>query len=305
MKQRLSRCVVARLGEKGESVVKAVAFACACVLWAFPGHAQEIRKDFGAFVITAHRPGAPAPDDLLRYHIRWTDGSEVDFGLYDQPLAAQPLIQTYGSSRLLIRTEKQCFVINLRTGDVVDQFFGFDSSVSPDGRHIGHERSMPNGALVDDSVYLVYDLERTPAENRMVPFGLQVDAGFAVYPSENVNARQSRLNPDERHAHHRLSPLRWISPSRLLFVDSLASSIELVAVDVSNGIDKPQVATTPVDLRPFINETKLPPYDQRAFRVRVRAIEPLTSDASATLVRLTLESEVWLRSTDIDVSISN
>ena len=95
-----------------------------------------------------------------------------------------------------------------------------------------------------DAVYVVYDLQKPPAANRMHAGALSDDAGLAVYPHENwlakelsSGAEQSELIPVCRHwsGYHQL-----VFPSSIELDRTAMSSL----LDLKNGTESPRLRTS-------------------------------------------------------------
>jgi hypothetical protein len=237
-----------------------VAAAAALLLSAHVATAQEeIDGDLTVFKVSAHRAGSPAGPDVLQYRISWPDGTKVDFTLGDQPKSADagppPIrLSEYNSTRLVIYTDPTYYIVNARTGELVDRFGAYKSQISPDGRYIVYERETSNGVLLTDAVYLLYDLARPPSENRMSNSGA-VDAGIAVYPTENRTEGAYTVPRDLTTAHERMSPFVWLTPTAVAVVDRVANDVTVVFVDLAEGSSRMKVLESRVDPSSILNSS--------------------------------------------------
>jgi hypothetical protein len=123
-------------------------------------------------------------------------------------------------------------VVQLSTGKILDKFFCYLPSLSPDGRYIAFVKFYPThpGIPVEDH-YMLYDTSKSPAENR--PIGIPttdwMNVGTTVYPMGVANAPFDNY----RKADHSVAFYRFIwSPDSqtLLFADRSHSSIAVVRI---------------------------------------------------------------------------
>lgn len=214
----------------------------------------------------------------------------AEFALYDQPDPPELSLSVFGTSRLVIRAESQCFVLDPRTGAGIDTFWVFASSISPDGRYLALQRSVPlHGDYLRDAVYALYDLQQPRTSNRAIKSN-EGDAGFIVYPDENRKSRSYRLKPDASHAHERMSPLVWLSPTLLSVVDRVDDRVSVVLIDIGDGASNPHVKTIPLDPVSVLNAQGLSDLDHvPAEFLRVMSISEV-SRASGIWLRIVFDS---------------
>lgn len=152
-------------------------------------------------------------------------------------------------------------VVDANDGRIVDHFWGYGVSVSPDASAIAFVRFHPSYFVTGtDSQVRLYRSADTPQANRReVPAtwagaGLawqERDVGAAVYPLAAAERWRLNVEVPEASAHQRLSPLAW-SPDgrRLAFLDGQGGKVRLVVAEL------PQDRTLPV--RTSVHELERP-----------------------------------------------
>jgi len=151
-------------------------------------------------------------------------------------------------------------VFDRSSGLLVDRFWAYAPSLSPDGHHIAFARFYPShGIDVWEDQYRVYDLTRAPEANRpaaraAVPGAGDapdplVDVGAAVYPIKPAELNRDFADIPAGRAHERASAFFWSADSSLLgFVDAQAGHASLVVatVPLSGPVsDQTRVAALP------------------------------------------------------------
>jgi len=142
-------------------------------------------------------------------------------------------------------------VLELPTGRVVDHFMCFMPAISPSHHFLAFVKSFPGhpGPVAISAVYLVYDLTRSPDYNRPRFSSGISDAGWPVYPPGATNAPGSNIVPEGEPYHSWTSQgLFWIGRDKLAFADLFEGHNKFVLVDLSGGVQNPQVRT--MDLEP-------------------------------------------------------
>jgi hypothetical protein len=183
-------------------------------------------------------------------------------------------------------------VIDRGTSAVVDTFYARKPSISPSGRQIAFARHHSERPDEPGEVYLLYDLAKTPDENRLVQGGSEDDrrwaSGLPIFPDWN-RVNQSYLSMSSPPGYHRLySPLTWYDDSTLFFVDIEDETHSFAVV-----VNLPALTSrrAEIDPRPLLNE----PVGTPASAVQVSAIEPIEVTASFCRVRLTLAGSAKVR----------
>jgi hypothetical protein len=149
----------------------------------------------------------------------------------------------------------------LDTGAVIDKFLTLDAEVSPDGKRIAFVKVYPLHFVEDvSSQYLVYDTSLSAADNRhrSVSAGDEVNVGLPVYPTESVNVPGDNTSVGPGLNHQLASAGFFWSPdgSRLAFGDRLSGVNSVVVVDLSLGIQTPQVSAYPLESAAIVDSAR-------------------------------------------------
>lgn len=150
----------------------------------------------------------------------------------------------------------EALVVDVKSGEVIDRFWCYEPSLSPDHSSIAFVRFYPthfvNGA---ESQYRVYRLDRTPAENRRSSKAQAAsemgspaaDLGLAVYPTGR-RAMRTNVEVPEADAHQHMSTLVWSRDSKAFaFVDAIGPKVEAVVVKVGAPRDEVRHWSWPLD----------------------------------------------------------
>jgi hypothetical protein len=120
--------------------------------------------------------------------------------------------------------------------DSVDTFYCYWPILSPDRRWIVYEKRYPLHGVEGSAEYLIYDLNKSAAQNR--PEGdvnNTTDVGAVIFPPGQKNVGGDNIRVPREQLHSGLSPLYWASDSRaVLFADAIAgrpAKIILVTLD--------------------------------------------------------------------------
>ena len=127
-------------------------------------------------------------------------------------------------------------LLNTRAFSAADRFFAYSPSVSPDNRLIAFVTFYPPHFVEGtDDRYLIYDLGRTPEENR--PKGIDTsnhtDVGFPLLPGEdNRPGDNTGVAPQQQH-HLIAQCFFWNSDSdRFAFADEYAGQLRLIVASI-------------------------------------------------------------------------
>lgn len=183
----------------------------------------ETRRDNETILLTLKVAGAPArslalPDELQQVTALRRHGERlIVIGWMNSALASMVLL------------------VDWRLGQVVDQFWAYAPSVSPDGSMVAFERFYPShGVQGEESQYRLYRTTEPPQANRLTlsPNGSALrDAGLAAWPSDTVNGPRPNTGVAATRAHHRLSPLVWSADSsRFAVVDGRGTEAQVLLV---------------------------------------------------------------------------
>jgi hypothetical protein len=234
------------------------------------------------------------------FRVDFKDGRVSEFlvpSVFNVSRLARDLTQ-YQGHRLILRSGRASVVIvDPVSGAVVDRFLTLRETQSPDGRYLALERYSPNGVSYHDSVYSVYDLQKTPEENGPRK-AEDASAGWIVYPSPNAVAQSYFEARRARDAHDRLSPLTWVGPHLLAFLDHHAGVVTLVLVDVEAGINRARTTETILDVPQLLTADAAADSSRS---LRVDRIETAGNSAAAISLRLVFEPAWFLGVTDVVV----
>ncbi|WP_374562883.1 hypothetical protein [Ideonella sp.] len=149
----------------------------------------------------------------------------------------------------------EVMVVDWKSGEVVDRFWCYAPSLSPDHSSIAFVRFYPTHFVNSpESQYRVYRLDRTPAQNRQSSkdqaAGIgspAADLGLAVYPTGR-RAMRPNVEVPEAEAHQHMSTLVWSRDSKALaFVDAIGPKVEAVVVKVGATRDEVGHWSWPLD----------------------------------------------------------
>lgn len=147
-------------------------------------------------------------------------------------------IDLIGEARLLVlgraaASAPVASILDLPSGKIVDHFMCFMPAVSPDHHFLAFVKSFPGhpGPVEISAEYLVYDLTRSPEDNRHVPNSLDSDAGQVAYPVGAPNTPGSNILPEGQPYHRWASRgLFWIDRLKFAFGDEFGGHTALVVV---------------------------------------------------------------------------
>jgi hypothetical protein len=120
-----------------------------------------------------------------------------------------------------------------------DAALAFYPVMSPDQRWIAYEKFFPRQTeLPSSDEYLLYDLSKTPEQNRQPGVGLDdnLDVGTAIYPPGWANQPGDNIGAPDNQRHGHVSDFYWSPESTTLaFADLLQGKVSLVLVDVGDS----------------------------------------------------------------------
>ena len=129
------------------------------------------------------------------------------------------------------------YIVDTLKQEVVDWFYGFSPVISPDRRWIVYDKFLPGSVQAPTtSEYLIYDLTRTPAQNRSDG---NVDdhydnIGAVIYPPGQKNLPLDNIGVPEEQVHAGGYDFYWAPDSRAIVFGDLtraASNVVLVKLD--------------------------------------------------------------------------
>jgi hypothetical protein len=148
-------------------------------------------------------------------------------------------------------------LIDWRSGKLIDRFWAYDASVSPDGSLVAFVRFYPvHFAQGPESQYRLYRLDDTPERNRSFYAGqrqqghpVHADVGQPLDTATPGAAPRDNLRLSDEQAHDHLSRLFWSADSRQIgFIDAQGAALKAVVVSVPQSANEPaQPLTHPID----------------------------------------------------------
>lgn len=147
-------------------------------------------------------------------------------------------------------------LVDLETAEATDFILHYAASLSPSRRYLVFKAFYaPYGMLQtrSDSV-MIYDLSRQPAANRLPrtrPSTMGTSVGLPVYPPENVDPASYQVwipNESLQHYVEVQAGFLWARDEKsLYFIDRTRNQQLLVRIDLTEGLEEPQIITQPID----------------------------------------------------------
>lgn len=173
------------------------------------------------------------------------------------------VIQTKWKKRR--RASTGIHIVDAKRNELVDEFWCYEPVLSPSKRFWIYEKFYPPYGLPAErtSVVLLYDMEKSPLENRLPVEGYtewpKEQVGLPVYPEPYVKARayvlveQQQQNP---FWYHLCSPFLWSADANdVVFLCTHQKQTYILRVNISAGIDKPKIFKSPIVVSNFIKPT--------------------------------------------------
>jgi hypothetical protein len=153
-------------------------------------------------------------------------------------------------------------IVDVNKNQLVDEWWCYNPVLSPSNRFWVYEKFYPRHGLPAEraSVVLIYDMEKTPAENRIPVIGYtkwpKEQVGLPIYPQAYVNARAYVL-PEQQlqniHWYTLSSPFLWgKDPNNIVFLSDHQNETNIVRVDLTLGIQRPKIFTSPIVVSDFM-----------------------------------------------------
>jgi len=264
-----------------------------------------LRREFREFSVALIGIDHPESGGDFHFRFSWRDGRSADVSLHEL-VAVEELdrvrMGVFKPDRMYIAGLSShydsYFIIDPRTGQQIDHFIATGSAVTSDSRFVAY-RGVIGGPQADLSeVYFLYDLQLPPAQNRMGdrangPLGL--DAGWAIYPPENVNALSYLPQVrDPSFSHSPKSSFFWLTDRMLAFADfsRSATSVQLITISEDPHIIRARQAL--LDPALILDHSKLEPGVAPALYLNVEDIELRSLTPNPTL-HVTLRASPQLR----------
>jgi len=192
----------------------------------------------------------------MRHTIRLTTGKAYrDFELKNETVQIDQLVLTrHGKIVVIGRVLPSTSIVTLldtASGSVLDMFFCFDPSLSPDGSYISFVKVYPAHFVQGESAqYELYRVAWSAEENRGpgIPVSDFTNVGQPIYPTNALNKSNDNLNLGESDRHHLgSSDFFWLSDQTVVFGDHYSGRLNLVRVALGETIE---VSSTPLDITP-------------------------------------------------------
>jgi len=154
------------------------------------------------------------------------------------------------------------FVIDLKNGKLLDEFWCYAPTISPTSRFLVYEKFYPYHGLppTRTTVLLAYDMRKSPLENRVPVVGYTAwpkeQVGLPIYPQPYVKARAYVLVEQQReniHWYMLSSPFLWSGDANdVVFLCNHKKQAYIVRVNISAGVDKPKIFEAPANVGNFV-----------------------------------------------------
>ncbi len=180
-------------------------------------------------------------------------------------------VHVVAESKLLLRTFRKLHYLtekdslyDLKTGKRLGNWRGFGSSLSPSGRYLAyisyHPRMVPS--TYRRSILLICDFEKdiaeyTPGYVEKLPHS-DTMCGVPAFPERNAYERSYDILLDDEYRMH--PHLLWSKDEKTLVF--FATNVDerkfyLIRIDITAGVDHPQIAKKWIDVNNFIDYNKL------------------------------------------------
>jgi hypothetical protein len=199
------------------------------------------------------------------------------------------------------------YVIDLTTYTVVDMFIGERASPSPDGRFVAYSRADPR-TEPDGAVYLVYDVSRSTAANRMTTtsgMAAMRECGMAVFPLWNTSTRQYDPEPAPQPPHDLRSTFGWLDPTTFAFVDYSVPTAKAILVSLLNGVANPEVRVQALVADEILDRKKLELPDEVALGSAIYAsdVVPIRSTSTTWVFEIVIKGGSYVKQWTVDVEM--
>ncbi|MCK4256882.1 hypothetical protein KAX35_08340 [candidate division WOR-3 bacterium] len=184
------------------------------------------------------------------------------------------------------------YIVDLGNAKLIDKFCCRSPTLSPSKQFWVCEMWYPPHGLPSSatSVVLIYDMERSPTENRVPVKGYtkwpKTQVGLPIYPALYVEARAYVLL-EQQHwpaswRYHIASPFLWSEDEKkVLFLCTHHERTHIVKVDLSSGIEKPMIFELPIK----ITEEFVKPRYKKEFELNSKRNPKVTCILSADQIK--------------------
>lgn len=215
---------------------------CPCSIW---GQIAQSHPEYCGIPggLNPTLPNISATIDQEGYAVLYTDrgdsatGIRLDIGTLPISISQIAEVCPLADGRLVVFADygaTYIYIIDTKKPSRVDSFAAWDAAISPDQRWITFVKIYPLHGVEGSNEFMIYDLRRSPAQNR--PEGIEgdTDVGRVIYPPGQLDFPGSNIGLPKDQQHLGGRGLYWSSDSRaLLFEDTVASGpgIALVTLD--------------------------------------------------------------------------
>ena len=131
-------------------------------------------------------------------------------------------------------------VVDLRSRKIIDKFYCYAPALSPDKRFLAYIKFFPAHFVQGASdVYLVYDFQKSPAENRTMGVSMNdiQNVGQPIYPRESKNQTGDNTDRPDSEIHMLESGALFWAPEqdRLVFADRFQGRLSLIMASFSKS----------------------------------------------------------------------
>ena len=174
--------------------------------------------------------------------------------IIDDELVIFGLISSYGMDVVTL------FDLSHRTEK--DSFLGYAVELSDTKRYLIYNEWYPRitDARASSAVLLVYDLQTSPAENRVgspEQGEIRSEVGHPIFPEENAQKQIYRFWIEDEQNRHGVGPwgkYLWLDrDTKVIFLDRHAGEEWLVLVDLSQGLDKVKIRKRAIDVAQILS----------------------------------------------------
>ncbi len=152
-------------------------------------------------------------------------------------------------------------IVDVVSSRVADHFTCYTPAISPNGRYVAYTKFFaPHGAPSPDDHAMLYDVAKSPSENRPLGVGLDdhIDVGFALYPPGISNHESDNVDVLPNLAHVFAGYYFWEDPNQYFFASRSADEFKVVWVAISGSTARVRDVTIPPSQLP-IRQNGFPP----------------------------------------------
>ncbi len=151
-------------------------------------------------------------------------------------------------------------VVDTRDVSVVDIIYGGDASFSPNKTMVAFYYMDPPHSMKPNATsgLLIYDFLDTPRGNSRREANLHnpQTRGYVIYPARNRRLRRHFIPGGSEETNNKfVSPISWSrSGAKVAFMEALEGDTYLLLVDISNGLEDPEITRTRLEKKRFYKE---------------------------------------------------